>query len=210
LIYYFMPYDTRGLGFAYNRHCALVPEDTDWICLMDIDTMFFSSQRMGEQLEQVITEFGSKFSAFTCVTNRAFRQSQQQLMNIRDERDLVKLKQRADFQTRTRQGKVEELRTPLNGQFLLFPKSLWRQYPFAEVGRAKKAPGHHILGIDTDWRERLYADGRRIGLIHQLMAVHFYRMDDPAELVGHLPKGNEWWRKTSADQRAQKIIADGC
>lgn len=198
MIYYFKPYDTRGLGVAYNRHCELVPNDTDWICLLDIDTMFFSSQRIQEELEKVIAGFHPKFAAFTCVTNRAFRRSQQQLQHIREEQNLVALKRRADWQIKNRQGRVEVLRTPLNGQFLFFPKSLWRAFPFSEVGGSKASPGHRILGIDTDWRDRLYAAGLRIGLIHALMAVHFYRMDDPREMVGHLPGGTAWWKTVSA------------
>jgi len=198
MIYYFKPYDTRGLGVAYNRHCALVPNATDWICLLDTDTMFFSSQRLQEQLESVITNFHPQFAAFACVANRAFRSSQQQLRHIRGERDLVKLKQRADWQVVHRQGRVEELKTSLNGQFLFFPKSLWTAFPFAEVGQAKRGGGHHILGIDTEWHARLRAAGLKMGLIHSLMTVHFYRMDDEKEQVGHLPGAMEWWQKTAA------------
>ena len=189
MIYYFSPYDKRGLGYAYNSHCALVPEDSDWICLLDQDTMFFSSQRAGEQLEEIVAEHHPRFAAFTTVTNRAYRTSQQQLKHIRQERDLVKLKQRADWQVQHRRGerRVEELRMPINGHLMLFPKWLWKQFPFAEAGSSKKALGHHILGIDTDWRDRLVAAGHKIGLIHSLMVTHFYRMDDPTEKFGHLP-----------------------
>lgn len=177
MIYYFAPYDARGLGYAYNDHCALVPGDYDWICLMDLDVMFFSSQRIGERFEKIIAQFHPHFSMFTCVANRAFESGKQQLHNIRDERDLVKIKQRADWQLTHREGRVEELTGGLSGHLMLFPKWLWKLFPFSTVSGSKNAPGHHILGIDTDFKNRLRAAGHRIGLIHEVMATHFYRMD---------------------------------
>jgi hypothetical protein len=185
-IYFFKPYDARGLGYAYNRHCELVPSGDDWICLMDLDIMFFSSQRLGEHLEEVINRH-PQFSVFTCVTNRAFKESAQQLAGIRDERNLVKLKQYADQQLWKGRGLVKELDTALNGHFLLFPKWLWKKIPFSIAGSSNRDLGHHILGIDTDFKTRVTAAGYKIGVIHSLMAVHFYRMDDSMELTAHLP-----------------------
>ena len=183
MIYYFTPYDSRGLGFAYNSHCELVPRDTDWICLMDLDVMHFSSQRLGDVLEETIKLHHPRFAAFTTTTNRAFKSSQQQLKGIREERDLLKLKKRADHQMRARQGRVEELKTAINGHFMLFPKSLWKCYPFATRGGSSNHPGHRFLGIDTDWRNRLYKAGLRIGVIHQIMSVHYYRLDGSAPIA---------------------------
>ncbi len=183
MIYFFSPYNPLGLGHAYNSHCLLVPEDSDWICLMDLDTMYFSSQRIGEHLEEVIAKFHPQFSAFTCVTNRAYGTSQQQLLYIREERDLVKLKERADRQLVKRKGRVDLLRTALNGHMMLFPKWLWKAFPFAAKGAARRIPGHHILGIDTDFHQRTLAAGHKWGLIHSLMAVHFYRLDGPSAVM---------------------------
>ena len=181
-IYYFKPYDTRGVGYAYNRHCELVPELDDWICLFDTDTMVFSSQRLQSLLESVIIKFYPQFAAFTCVTNRAFQESQQQLqMGIRETRDLVVLKARADWQMAHRADRVEELKTSINGHFIFFPKRLWQQFPFALVGVDGRGQRHRIKGVDTEWHRTLRANGLKMGLIHQLMLVHFYRMDEPQE-----------------------------
>lgn len=182
MIYYFQPYDTRGLGYAYNSHCKLVPNADDWICLFDSDTMFFSSQHIQEVLESVVARFHPQFAAFTCVTNRAYKRSRQQLqMGIREQRDLVVLKSRADWQFNHRVNRVEELTTSINGHFLFFPKSLWQQVPFSPVGVDSRGRHHHIMGVDTEWHRQLRANGLKMGLIHQLMLVHFYRMDDPQE-----------------------------
>jgi hypothetical protein len=196
MIYYFAPYDTRGLGHAYNRHCALVPNDLDWVCFQDIDVMFYSTQRMGEQLEAAIKDYHPQFSVFTAVTNRSsLGCRQQQLDKVRDERDLLKLKERADYQTEHFKGKVENMHSPFSGHFFLFPKWLWKAFPFAEIGASPAAPGHNILGIDTDWEYRLRKAGHKFGLMYGLMATHYYRMDDKQEHVGHLPGGNEWMHK---------------
>lgn len=188
-IYYFKPYDPRGLGYAYNSHCRLVPNDDDWICLMDIDTMFFSSQRIGDQLQEVVRDFYPKFSAFTCVASRAFPESQQQVPAVREETNLLELKRCADWCAQNRRGKVELLETSLNGHMMFFPKKLWNEFPFVTKSTAAKLhPGHTILGIDTDWKNRIVAAGHKIGCIYGLMAVHFYRLDDKHELVRHLTR----------------------
>ena len=193
-IYYFKPYDTRGVGYAYNRHCELVPELDDWICLFDTDTMVFSSQRLQSLLESVIIKFYPQFAAFTCVTNRAFQESQQQLqMGIRETRDLVVLKARADWQMAHRADRVEELRTGINGHLMLFPKRLWLQIPFPTAGLLRRGKINHVLGVDSEWHRQLREAGLKVGLIHQLMVTHFYRLDDAEESVRHIPGGQEWW-----------------
>lgn len=184
MIYYFTPYHPDGLGKAYNTHCALVPNDDDWICLQDIDVMFFSSQQLGQQIQEAINA-NPKIQVFTCMTNRLCARCQQQIQDVkglREQRDLVLLKKEADRRAALFRGKIEPVRGFFAGFFMVFQKKLWRQFPFPEVG----SQGGKFLGIDSSWAKMLRDARIQVGMMHGLMAAHFYRLDTGETVITHL------------------------
>jgi hypothetical protein len=181
-IYYFVPYHPAGLGRAYNECCELVQNPDDWICLMDSDIMFFSSQRFGDQLSQAIAAH-PEYSVFTCVTNRMCGVQQMREPGIHGERDLVRLKRAADERMRKFRGQIENVPGFFAGYFMAFPKKLWTKFPFPEIG----SQGGKILGIDSAWSHTLSREGIRVGCLKGLMAVHFYRLDKGEGNIEHLP-----------------------
>lgn len=184
-IFYFTPYDTAGLGVAYNRHCELVPNDDDWICIQDIDVMFFSSQQMGEQIEEAI-KANPGMQAFTCMTTRLCARCQQQIQDlrwVREERDIVKLKQEADRRARIYRGQIEPVRGFFAGFFMVFQKKLWKRFPFPTVG----SQGGKFLGVDSQWARTLRDHRIQVGMMKGLVAVHFYRLDTGETNISHLP-----------------------
>lgn len=182
-IFYFTPYHKDGLGKAYNEHCAIVPEDDDWIVLQDMDIMLFGSQKVGEQLELAIASF-PQYQVLTCWTTRLCARCQQQIRSpgIREERDMVKLKQAVDFCAKTYVNKIVPINGFFAGYFVAFPKKLWKRFPFPEVG----SQGGKILGIDSAWSRTLRQHGIRVGMMQGLLAVHFYRLDTGEANVSHL------------------------
>jgi hypothetical protein len=178
-----MPYHPAGLGRAYNDHCSIVPNEDDWICITDTDVMFFSSQKLGEQIADAI-ERNPEYQVFTCPTNRICNGCEQQLRvpGIRDARDLVALKREADRQMSLHRGVVTPVRGFFAGYFLLFRKSVWKQIPFPDVG----SQGGSILGIDSTWAKRIHTEGIQVGLIRGLVATHFYRLDKGEGDLSHL------------------------
>lgn len=189
-IYYFTPYHPGGLGLAYNEHCALVPNDDDWICITDSDVMFFSSQRMGDQIEEAITRH-PEYDVFTCVTNRMC--GDQQIRGpIRQERDLVRLKIEADKRTAQYRGQIKTINGFFAGYFILFPKRIWKEIPFPEIG----SQGGRILGIDSAWCHTVHQKGKKVGLMLGLMATHFYRLDKGEGDLSHLSdSGHDQYRR---------------
>lgn len=173
-IYFFTPYDKRGLGMAYNRHCAIVPDDA-WICLMDNDLMFFPSS-FGDVMEAAIKSdpavdvWVTKTTRVSCNENLVCPNSRRS-----EERDLVKLQQMATECYERNYHKTSRLHTPLlAGYVLLFRKSLWKEFPFSEQSGNLF---HKIMGIDIEWSQRLSRAGKAFGLIEGLMAVHYYSLD---------------------------------
>jgi hypothetical protein len=204
-IFYFTPYHPEGLGKAYNEHCSIVPHEDDWICIQDSDVMFFSSQVMGHQIQEAIDKF-PEYDVFTCVTNRICWGCEQQIRSrqLREEKNIVSLKQEADRRMRQFRGKVQPLRGFFAGYFMVFRKKLWDKIPFPEVG----SQGGKILGVDSAWASRVQNEGYKVGLMLGLMAAHFYRLDkgegDLSHLddPGHDPAMRHAWSSTVVNEAA--------
>ena len=69
MIYYSIPYSTnRNIGAYYNSVMENLPNDTDFACFVDGDTIFTTSN-FGDQIADVIKKYpDNRF--FTCYTNR--------------------------------------------------------------------------------------------------------------------------------------------
>jgi len=175
MIYYFTTYHRGGLGHAKNAICRIVPDTTDgeanWIGLIDADVMLFPTH-WGTLVSDAIRK-NPNFSAFCCRANRCHNTSQQLVAHLKDEPNLIILKHAATEIAAKHGTEVEEITTGVSGFFLLFPKSLWKTYPFPVIDTL----GRRNLGIETDWIRVLRRDGHKIGMLKGLMAVHYYRMD---------------------------------
>jgi hypothetical protein len=183
-LYYFTPYDRAGLGVAYNQYASLLPNDDDWAVFMDYDAMVWCSQDIEGQLQDAIRDF-PQYQVFTVMTNRLCVRCQQQISDragLRDERDLVKLKQEADYRARVFRGRVDKVRGFFAGFFFAFPKRIWKQYPFPEIG----SQAGKILGVDSAWSRTLKQNGIQVGLLQGIMVTHFYRLDTGEQDVSHL------------------------
>jgi hypothetical protein len=180
MIYYFTPYGIDGkLGKAYNDSCAIVPNDEDWICLMDGDTAFLSVT-WGRQIAQVIKE-NPHVDVFTCWATRIGSKVQRYAGQISEERDVVKLKEMVLKCEQENFGKITVVNREVSGLLLVFRKSLWKQFPFAE-----ETPAGTILGIDTEWTNRLLASGKTIARMDGLLLFHYYRLAEGRKYKEHL------------------------
>lgn len=184
-IYHFTPYDRRGLGYAYNKVCAIVPAADDWICLMDADVMMLPGD-WGLHLDHAVREH-REYDVFVCMATRTWRRGDQQLWDpprIRGCTDLRDLFSVVSELGRTRFGEVvpwPAKRQP-SGFFMLFRKDVWLETPFPLAG----PKGLPMLGIETEWFRRIRAAGRKVGLMKGLAAIHFYRLDRPEGDLGYL------------------------
>jgi hypothetical protein len=104
-----------------------------------------------------------------------------------EERDLVHLQHSACEHARLNSGKCTRLNTPwLAGYFLLFRKSLWKEFPFPEMGIGGRGGTKmsRVMSIDTGWSNTLSKAGKTFGLINGLLAVHYYSLD--GDRIGHI------------------------
>ncbi len=184
-IYYFTPYDKRGLGYAYNQCCQLVPNDA-WICLVDADVMLFPSN-FGDIIAAAIQRH-PEYDVFVTRTTRAGADHARYTIGpeVEQERDLVKIRESILRWQAEHVNEVTPLNTDIIGHVMVFRKSLWNQVPFPSEGDHRASvwtPGKRlsrVLGVDTAWSGMLA--GKRVGMIEGLVACHYYRMgmDDGA------------------------------
>ena len=187
-VYYFTPYDKRGVGVAYNECCKIVPSGA-WICLMDADVMLFPSH-FGDIVQEALRA-RPDIDIWTCMVTRVNNAEKIVCPQGRksEERDLVKLKQASCHHSNMMRGKVSDFEfKSLAGYFLLFRKEFWEKHPFPERS------GHRgIMGIDTEWSQKCHREGAKFGLIEGLLAVHYYSLGENRdahirELEGNVKK----------------------
>lgn len=180
MIYYFTPYSLEGkIGKAYNESCAIVPNDDDYICLLDGDTAFLSVT-WGKQIAKAIEQY-PHVDVFTCWGTRIGSQKQRYKGVISDERDVINLKKMVLQCEEENFGKVSIINCEISGLFMVFKKSLWKDFPFAE-----ETEHGTILGIDTEWSNRLLKAGKIIGRIDGLLLFHYYRLMEGRKYKEHL------------------------
>ena len=69
MIYYSIPYSTeKNLGKYYNDFMKVLPNDDDFACFVDGDTIF-STPNYGHIIQSVVDE-NPEVKLFTCYTNR--------------------------------------------------------------------------------------------------------------------------------------------
>lgn len=69
MIYYGIPYDQdKNIGVYYNRFMSILPEETDFACFVDGDTIF-TTPFYGKQIDE-ITKKNPDCGLFYAVTNR--------------------------------------------------------------------------------------------------------------------------------------------
>ena len=175
MIYFSNPYNSSGnIGIAYNHYASLAPNDNDWLCFTDGDTMF-PYPDFGSILEEII-EANPEYSFFTCLTNRVGDKRQCYKGTISNTRCLSDLYRTAQIVKRAGTH-VETIKAPISGHLMLFKKSLWNEVKFQEKG---------ILAVDNQFSNDVANIGYEIGLMKGFFLIHYYRLREGIHYKTHL------------------------
>lgn len=178
-IWYFVPgAGDKNLGKTLNEHCALVPNDDDWILIRDNDTLF-AHPFINQQLEDIVNGEGSSYDLLSCYTNR-LGLAHQLPYGCMAETDLLKLKRLADEHFDKYRTEVVPSPLPTAGLFMLFPKRTWSRVKFAEG----LADGPEF--IDHQFANGVLKTGGKIGICKGIFLVHLYRMGKELRDTSHL------------------------
>jgi len=170
LIYHFTPFFKGDISEGINRSVEAVPDDA-WICIRDADTMFLTWKQQW-QLEEITQK--TDFGLLGCLTNRCYPTYCMYEGKLSENYDILYHVDLAKRLEKEHWGEVEdavELGSKdgseglLYGQFLLFPKKVWK-----EVGGFQ---GH--INHDFEFSRRVLKAGHRLGVATGVYIFHAFR-----------------------------------
>jgi hypothetical protein len=179
-VYYFTPGDPhKRIGKVYNSHCESVPNNHDWICVRDGDTMFLTSN-WSQVIQDVIKRYPDT-ALFGCYTNRVGLKYQlTEEEGFSDNPDIAHHAAIARARWEKYGTECVEIDKPVAGMFMLFPRWIWTKAPFKDKLVLKNK------FFDWDFGERIIQLGGKVRLIKGLYLMHYYRMHTGREDKSHL------------------------
>lgn len=176
MIYKFQPFSTtKELGKEYNAHCALVPNDDDWILILDYDVMILVPETY-KVIEAAIARY-PEVKIFGAMTNR-IGLSGQKYNGLISDNDSMKhhIQIAKDLAEAHKDGECHEINY-VAGFFMLFQKSYWRCNPFQ--------PGiFNERGnlFDYEFCKPLLKQPGTVQVIKGAYLLHKYRIDRTSHL----------------------------
>ena len=174
MIYYFTPYKKGNLGQAYNHYCNLVPNDSDWITMMDGDIMQLHMD-WGEKWKKILKN-NQDAGIVTCVTNRIYSAKQLTTEKMFAETNIVNHRKFAIDLFEEKKYTIEELDDNLSGFFFSFKKSTWKKVGGFADG---------ILNVDNDFLSKVKKI-KKCYVSKGFYVLHYYRLCEGKLYTKHL------------------------
>ena len=179
MIYYTVPYDSnKNIGEYYNNFVDIVPNDNDYICFIDADTIF-TIPNYGHVIESAIKSYPD-VDCFTCYTNRVNCKWQ-----VPDGCDISTddYKYHRNFGEKLFENYgsecIDMTKSQLfSGMFFIIKKSSW-----IKIGGAISKG---MLGIDNNIQQKLINNGMKLYLIKGLYVFHWHRGSCNNNNINHL------------------------
>lgn len=173
MVYYFTPFYEKNLGLAYNKYCELVPNDDDWITLMDGDVMQLN-MNWGQIWEKILNQ-SQDAGIVTCLANRTFCKAQlaPKMFTVQD---ILVHRLMAKRLFNMNGYSVHILNQKITGFFFSFKKSTWKK-----VGKFIDG----VLAIDYDFSQKVLDIGMDIRVATGFYVFHYYRfLEDREKGIG--------------------------
>lgn len=174
-----IPYSlTKNIGEQYNKEFATC-SDGDALAFLDGDMMFCTPD-FGHILQEYHELYPN--DVLTCYVNRThpLSKEQQHPMNLIDVMECIKIAMSI---------RNDRTVTPVTGVVSMLlqviPKSVWQRFPFIEHNKYR--PGEtNMLGCDSEWTNRIRANGVRILIMNGMFMYHQYRLLSAGQNKEHL------------------------
>lgn len=177
MIYNFFPFRSdKNLGKAYNDYCRIVPSTSDWILLKDYDVMFLDPRDL-VNIERAVEHAPKDAGILTVYTNRVGRQ-EQCYPGAFEDKDLISHRKRA-AEIASKSISFKPINKIISGMVMMFSKSSW-----SSVGGFPE--DKKCLTVDNEFSRRIMANGKKIYLIENVYALHYYRLLEGRKFKEHL------------------------
>jgi glycosyltransferase involved in cell wall biosynthesis len=173
-LYFLIPYSKGNLGRGYNESIKRY-RNTDWVCVMDGDTMFLNND-FGEHVLNIIKKYPDA-GLITCLTNRIGSSAQKYDGVVSEESDIRKHKIIADNLHTTKYWEVEKVNPPISGFLMCFKVSTWKKV---------SGFGNGILHMDCNFSTSIYNLSMPILCMQGLYVFHYYRLNEGVASTAHL------------------------
>lgn len=173
-IYFFTPYSTeKDLGKCYNEMMSLLPNEDDYACFTDGDSMF-TTHTFGHQIQEIVETY-PEVPLFTCVTNRVGTVYQQVEDMWNEEGMDVNWFVGKNLQETHGSDCIDVTDSnPISGVLMLIRKKEWE-----ECGGFQEGLG--MLGVDNSIHYRIRGIGKKVYLMKGVYLMHFYRSGNQAD-----------------------------
>lgn len=180
-VYYFTPArGDKNLGKACNDHCRSVPNDDDWICLRDGDTMMLTPN-YSKHIEDIIERNKDNYDVIGCMTNRIGLAHQMINKKMSEDTDIRNHMNIAFELEKSNYGEVVRSPSYVAGHFMLFSKRAWVEHPFEEgkILITKIVNKKREIGFVDYWFSNFFYKRKRVGIATGLYIFHLYRLFHP-------------------------------
>lgn len=181
MIYYFKPFSIESnLGQAYNDYMKLLPNDEDWACFCDLDTMFLTPD-VGKQIADIIEKYKDhKVGVFTCYASRTGNVFQCLNGIISDDPDIRNHRRIALQLQKENYDSITDLNDLISGHLMIVQKKVWADVGFFadEVSEKMQLRGikKNLLAVDNRFSKRCLNNNYKIYLMNGIYILHYYRM----------------------------------
>jgi len=185
MIYFFTPYSfEKKLFQAYDMYMNLVPDNNDWACFLDGDTMFFENN-FGHRIQ----EYVDKYPDTGIFTSYASRSSYKFMVRngTNQESDSIAYHRRRSAEiSRMLHGQAKEINEHIAGHLICIKKSIWM---LIRPQLLKVCDGANLLGVDTQISNQVLGHGLKIRLMKEIYLFHYYRLLEGKTYKQHLIDG---------------------
>lgn len=179
-VHFGTPYSwNHDIGQAYNNFVKMIPDSEDWVCLIDGDFMFLTSD-FGHQIKEVI-DLHPHVGLFTCLVNRVGTLKQCYQDTISEDPNILSHRKIALQLSKEKRHIVKEIPNPISGHLMLFKKATWES-----IGGFPEERG--ILSVDNTFSNRMARHGYKIMVMEGVYGFHYYRLLEGRFNKDHLKK----------------------